>query len=207
MENSINYNQLMEKQIENIIKVCGEKSKPRLLLHCCCAPCSSACLERLNEYFDITAYFYNPNITDYTEYIKRYDELVRFLDEVYVDREDVHVYMEAHDSESFLHMARGLENEPEKGSRCRKCYELRMRQTAIYALENGYDYFTTTLSISPHKNAKWINSIGIMLEEEYGITFLYSDFKKKNGYKRSIELSGEHNLYRQNFCGCEYSRR
>ena len=200
---NVNYYMLMEEQLKNI-----EKSgcKRKLLLHCCCAPCSSHCLELLNKYFEITAYFYNPNITDNEEFEKRLNELKRFVKQVY-DENDVNTYWETHESERFLEMAKGLENELERGARCRKCYELRLDRSASFAKEHGYDYFTTTLSISPHKNAEWINEIGISLSEKYGIDFLYSDFKKKNGYKRSIELSAEYDLYRQNFCGCEFSRR
>ncbi len=198
-----NYYMLMEEQLKAI-----EKSgcKKKLLLHCCCAPCSSHCLELLSKYFDITAYFYNPNITDDAEYEKRLNELKRFVKQVY-NEENVNTYGEDHESEIFLEMAKGLENEPERGARCKKCYELRLDRSALFAKEHGYDYFTTTLSISPHKNAEWINEIGISLSEKHGIDFLYSDFKKKNGYKRSIELSTEYGLYRQNFCGCEFSRR
>lgn len=204
MDKITNYNRAMEDQLALLST---EKTKKRLLLHCCCAPCSSAVLERLKDYFSITAYFYNPNITDETEYMKRFAELERFVNEVYCDREDIDVYREESDSGLFHDVVRGLENEPERGKRCMKCYELRMRKSAIYAIEHGYDFFTTTLSISPHKNAEWINRIGVNLSEQLGIPFLYSDFKKKNGYKRSIELSAEYNLYRQNFCGCEYSRK
>ena len=204
MDKNVNFDRLMEDQLAGLP---AGKEKKKLLLHCCCAPCSSAVLERLNSYFYITAYFYNPNITAYDEYMKRFHELERFVNEVYHDRDDINVCLEQHDRDLFYDMTRGLEDEPERGKRCLKCYELRMRRAAIYGLEHGYDYFTTTLSISPHKNVQWINQIGINLSEELGIRFLYSDFKKKNGYKRSIELSAEHDLYRQNFCGCEYSRR
>jgi hypothetical protein len=203
MIKNTNYYNMMETQLSNITKN-GEKKK--LLLHCCCAPCSSHCLELLNKYCYITAYFYNPNITDEEEYIKRWKELLRFVDEVYTDG-SVDTYVEEHDRDSFLNMARGMENEPERGIRCYHCYELRMDKSAAYAAEHNYDFFTTTLSISPHKNAQSINEIGEKLAEQYKVDFLYSDFKKKNGYKHSIELSHEHNLYRQDFCGCEYSRR
>ncbi len=198
-----NYDIMMEKQIKEYDKY---KKKRKMLLHCCCAPCSSHCLEVLIKHFDITAYFYNPNITDYEEYIKRWNELLRFVTQVYKEHQ-VNTYLEEHDAESFLDMARGMEHYPEKGARCYKCYRLRMEKAAAYAKQNGYDCFTTTLSISPHKNAGWINEIGSELSEIYGIDYLYSDFKKKNGYKRSIELSAEYGLYRQNFCGCEFSRR
>lgn len=203
MVNNTNYYMLMEKQIEEYSRL---EEKKKLLLHCCCAPCSSHCLEVLHKYFDITAYFYNPNITDYDEYIKRYNELHRFVNNVYMDK-TVDTFLEEHDSRTFLDMAKGLEHLPERGARCYECYKLRLDKSARYAKENGFDVFTTTLSISPHKNATWLNEIGAMLSDEYGITYLYSDFKKKNGYKHSIELSEQYGLYRQNFCGCEFSRR
>ncbi len=203
MVKNINYYMLMEKQIEEYSTF---KEKKKLLLHCCCAPCSSHCLEVLHQYFDITAYFYNPNITDYDEYIKRYHELSRFVKNVYTDK-TVATFLEEHDSKSFLDMAEGMEHLPERGARCYECYKLRLDKSARYAKENGFDVFTTTLSISPHKNAAWLNEIGEELSDKYGITYLYSDFKKKNGYKRSIELSEQYGLYRQNFCGCEFSRR
>lgn len=203
MVKNTNYYMLMEKQIEEYT---GLDEKKKLLLHCCCAPCSSHCLEVLHQYFDITAYFYNPNITDYNEYIKRYHELSRFINSVYTDK-TVDTFLEEHDSQKFLDMAKGMEHLPEKGARCYECYKLRLDRSARYAKENGFDIFTTTLSISPHKNAAWLNEIGEEMSDKYGITYLYSDFKKKNGYKRSIELSEQYGLYRQNFCGCEYSRR
>lgn len=203
MVKNTNYYMLMEKQIEEYTRL---DEKKKLLLHCCCAPCSSHCLEVLHQYFDITAYFYNPNITDYNEYIKRYHELSRFINSVYTDK-TVDTFLEEHDSQKFLDMAKGMEHLPEKGARCYECYKLRLGRSARYAKENGFDIFTTTLSISPHKNAAWLNEIGEEMSDKYGITYLYSDFKKKNGYKRSIELSEQYGLYRQNFCGCEYSRR
>lgn len=203
MSNNANYYSFMENQLQDIMDAVPKK---KLLLHCCCAPCSSHCLEILNRYFDITAYFYNPNITDEKEFDKRYQELVRFVSEVYRDG-DVITYRENQEKELFYTMALGMENEPERGIRCYHCYKLRMEKTASFGKQHGYDYFTTTLSISPHKNAVWINEIGEELSKKYNIPFLYSDFKKKNGYKRSIELSAEHHLYRQNFCGCEFSKR
>lgn len=178
----------------------------KMLLHVCCAPCSSHVLETLQNQYEITAYFYNPNISGIDEYDKRIAELKRFVNEATFAR-NVIVHEGEYEPELFLELARGLEKEPERGSRCYKCYELRMRKTAEYAAEHGYDIFTTTLSISPHKNAEWINEIGERLSREYGIAYLYSDFKKKNGYLRSIQLSKEYNLYRQNFCGCEFSKR
>ena len=198
-----NYYTMMEEELK---KISDSGSKKKLLLHCCCAPCSSHCLEVLTDYFDITAYFYNPNITSDEEYEKRWNELKRFVHEVYQEN-GVESYLEEHESERFLEMAKGMEEEPERGIRCYACYKLRLDKSAAFAKKHGFDYFTTTLSISPHKNADWLNEIGEELGEQYGIMFLHSDFKKKNGYKHSIELSKEYNLYRQNFCGCEFSRR
>lgn len=178
--------------------------KEKLLLHVCCAPCSSHVLELLSEQYDITVYFYNPNITKESEYGKRIEELKRFVSEAPFAR-NVRVIEESYAPDDFFEMAKGLEQEPERGARCYKCYEQRMRKTALYAKKYGYDLFTTTLSISPHKNAAWLNEIGERLGAEYDIAYMYSDFKKKNGYARSIELSKEYNLYRQNYCGCVFS--
>lgn len=204
MQNA-NYYQKMETQLTRIDSENVQLGKRRLLLHCCCAPCSSHCLSVLAEHFYITAYFYNPNITDYTEYIKRFDELKRFVHEVYVDGVDVK--LAEHDPQLFLDMAKGMEELPERGARCYKCYKLRLEKSAAYARENGYDMFTTTLSISPHKNADWLNEIGDEMGHKYGVEYLFSDFKKKDGYRHSIQLSKEYGLYRQNFCGCEFSRK
>ena len=180
--------------------------KKRMLLHACCAPCSSHCIYVLNEEYSIDVLYYNPNITDSGEYEKRVAELERFLREAPF-AQGIEAIPGRYDPQEFYDMAKGLEHEPERGSRCYKCYELRLAETARYAKENGYDIFTTTLSISPHKNAAWINEIGERLSKEYGIDYLYSDFKKKDGYKHSIELSKEYNLYRQDFCGCEFSKK
>lgn len=182
------------------------EKRPKLLLHVCCAPCSSHVLETLNGEYDITVFFYNPNITEEIEYDKRFKELTRFVTEAPFATE-VKVVNGRYEPEVFFEMAKGLEEEPERGSRCYKCYEQRMRETAIYAKGNGYDIFTTSLSISPHKNAAWLNEIGERLSLELGIDYLYSDFKKKNGYARSIQLSKEYNLYRQDYCGCIYSKK
>ncbi len=197
----MNYNLEMEHQIENL-----DKENPTLLLHACCAPCSSAVIERLSEVFDITILFYNPNITDEEEYQKRLLELQNFVKKFKTKRK-VSVIEGRYLKEEFLEMSKGLEQEKERGKRCYYCYKLRLEETAKIAKEKGFDFFTTTLSLSPYKNANWINEIGKNLEEEYNTTFLYSDFKKKNGYKRSIELSKEYNLYRQDYCGCIYSKR
>ena len=194
---------IAQNQYKKAIEIAKAVPKgTRLLLHSCCAPCSSACLERLHEYFDITVFYYNPNIEDDEEYNKRKAEQIRFIKETgwaaYLDCE--------HEHEKFCEIAKGYENCPEKGERCRRCYELRMKKTAETAKELGFDYFSTTLSISPYKISRWINEIGYSLEGDLGVNFLPSNFKKEGGYQRSIELSGQYNLYRQNFCGCNYSR-
>ena len=180
--------------------------KPKLLLHVCCAPCSSYVLEYLSNYFNITVFYYNPNISSFEEYKKRLNEEKRFVKE-YPFKEEISIIDGEYDNERFEEEIKGLENEKEGGARCFKCYRLRLSKSAKYARDNNFDYFTTTLTISPYKNANKLNEIGSELEEEYGIKYLYSDFKKKNGYKRSIELSHEYNLYRQDYCGCVYSVR
>lgn len=179
--------------------------KERLLLHACCAPCSSYVLEYMENKYDITVFYYNPNITEAAEYGKRISEITRFINEAPFAK-NVKLIEGKYEPELFFEISKGLEKEPERGKRCYKCYELRMDETARYAKENGFDIFTTTLSISPHKNAEWLNEIGIRLSEKYGVDYLYSNFKKNNGYSRSIELSREYNLYRQNYCGCVFSR-
>lgn len=198
-------NRNYQKELDNIIANIPEGETPSLLLHACCAPCSSYCLEYLTRYFSITILYYNPNISEETEYNKRINECKRLISLLPVKNKVSFIEGE-YRPEVFEEMSKGLEDEPERGRRCYKCYELRMREAACVAADKGYDYFTTTLSISPHKNADWINEIGEKLEKEYGIKHLTSDFKKKNGYKRSIELSNEYNLYRQNFCGCVFSK-
>lgn len=195
----MNYDKLMEDEINSI-----EKENPTLLLHACCAPCSSACLERLGDIFKISILYYNPNITDKMEYDKRLDELHRFISKI-DSKNKINIIDGRYDTNEFDNIASGLENEPERGRRCYKCYKLRMEETAKVASEKNFDYFATTLSLSPHKNVNWINEIGEDLDKIYDAKYLYSDFKKKNGYKRSIELSQEYNLYRQNYCGCIYS--
>ena len=183
----------------------GERGK--LLLHSCCAPCSSYCLEYLRKYFDITDYFYNPNITNTDEYEKRAGELGRLISEYNKSGADSIEYVTGrYAPEEFIQAVRGLENEPEGGLRCVKCFRLRLYETAGYAAENGFDCFTTTLTISPLKNASVLNYIGQEAAEKFGIYFLPSDFKKRGGYQRSIELSREYNLYRQDYCGCVFSK-
>ena len=198
----VNYQLIFEKELQLISR---SGKKPRLLLHICCAPCSSYVLEYLSEYFDITLFFYNPNITSENEYNYRIDEAKRLIAEMPLTGK-VDFVPARYDISEFFAIAKGFENEPEGGERCFRCYELRLCETAVFAAENGFDYFTTTLSISPYKNADKLNSIGESLSEKYGVKYLFSDFKKKNGYKRSIELSQEYNLYRQDYCGCIYSK-
>lgn len=202
MENKINYQKELEKEIRkwSELEVC-----PTILLHSCCAPCSSYCLEYLSKYAKITAFYYNPNITDRAEYEHRVAELKRLIEEM--PMENKAKFLEgSYDLDSFYCIAKGLESEPECGRRCIKCYELRLRKTAEEAVKGGYDFFTTTLTISPLKDAQVLNKLGIKLGEEYGVRYLSSDFKKSGGYQRSIELSRNFNLYRQNYCGCEYSK-
>ncbi|MBO5935613.1 MAG: epoxyqueuosine reductase QueH [Clostridia bacterium] len=196
-----NYQLMLDNEIKLISK---GSEKPSLLLHICCAPCSSYVLEYLSEFFRITLFFYNPNITSADEYNYRIDEAKRLISEMPLPGK-VDFIAGRYDISEFFAIAKDFENEPEGSERCFRCYELRLRETAEFAKKNGFDYFTTTLSISPYKNAEKLNSIGSFLADEYGVKYLFSDFKKKNGYKRSIELSAIYNLYRQNFCGCVYS--
>ena len=198
----MDYNKEMEKIINNL------NNRPTLLLHSCCAPCSSHCLSILAPYFDITVFYYNPNISPSDEYYKRVIEQKKFIDTInnefgynikYIDYK--------YDVESFNKIAIGHENDLEGGKRCYKCYYLRLSETAIYASKDNFDYFCTTLSVSPYKNSNWLNEIGIELEKKYNIKYLLSDFKKREGYKHSIELSKKYELYRQDYCGCIYSKR
>ena len=181
-------------------------TKPRLLIHSCCAPCSSYVLEYLSEYFDITIFYYNPNIFPESEYTKRILEQQMLIQSMKM-KHPVSFLAGNYERARFYEIARGLEHLKEGGERCFKCYELRLEEAARIAKEIEYDYFTTTLSISPMKNAEKLNEIGSKLGERYGVEYLQSDFKKKNGYKRSIELSKEYGLYRQDYCGCEFSFR
>ena len=199
----MNYQIELDKTLNEIVK---NGNRPKLLLHACCAPCSSACLERLGDYFNISIFYYNPNITEEEEYNKRINEIKKFISE-FKTKYPIKLIEGRYDPNEFFEMAKGLENEPERGSRCYKCYKLRLEESAKVASELGFDYFCTTLTLSPHKNSNWINEIGQNLDKEYTSTYLYSDFKKKNGYKRSIELSREYDLYRQDYCGCIYSKK
>ena len=199
----MNYQKKLDELIEKLQK---NNAKPTLLLHACCAPCSSYCLEYLSKTFDITVLFYNPNIESEMEFNKRVDELIRFIDECR-SMEGVNLEILDYDNSEFYNAVEGLEDEKEGGVRCFKCYELRLRKTAEYAKEHNFEYITTTLTISPHKNSEKINEIGLKVADEYGLKYLLSDFKKNDGFKRSIELSKEYDLYRQSFCGCEFSKR
>lgn len=196
----MNYDLMMEEEMKDIT------SGTTLLLHACCAPCSSAVLERLGNVFKITIFYYNPNITNEDEYQKRLDEIKRFIKEIKI-KYPISLIEGRYNQNEFFDIAKDLENEKERGLRCYECYKLRISETAKVAEENNFSYFTTTLSLSPYKNSNWINEIGQSLNKQYQSNFLYSDFKKKNGYKRSIELSKEFNLYRQDYCGCIYSKK
>lgn len=200
-----------QKELEKILNGLDgqDHCAPRLLLHSCCAPCSSYCMEYLRDYFQITVFYYNPNITEKEEYRKRVQEEIRLI-EAYnrqESRRKIDVLEGDYEPERFLELARGLEACKEGGERCFRCYELRLRRTAELAREMGSSYFTTTLTISPLKNAAKLNEIGEALVGEYGVRWLPSDFKKRGGYQRSIELSKEYGLYRQDYCGCLYSKK
>jgi predicted adenine nucleotide alpha hydrolase (AANH) superfamily ATPase len=179
----------------------ADAPKPRLLLHACCAPCSSAVVERLAGSYDITIYFYNPNIHPHAEYVKRRDELERWCKEV----AGVKYVVAAYDAKNWMENIKGLEQEPERGRRCNRCFRLRLERAAEYARARGYAVFTTVLSISPHKRHTHINRLGMALGRRYGVEFYAANFKKQNGYKRSVELSREFGFYRQNYCGCVFS--
>lgn len=195
-----------QKELDKFVSQLQEEGRvPTILLHSCCAPCSSHCIEYLSQYFRVTVFYYNPNISYEEEYKKRVAEEIRFIKE-FPTKYPVEFIEGEYDTSKFYEIAKGLEDCPEGGKRCHKCYELRLRETAKLAKERNFDYFTTTLTISPLKSSVKLNEIGLKLSEEYDESYLLSDFKKKNGYKRSIELSKEYNLYRQNFCGCVYSR-
>jgi predicted adenine nucleotide alpha hydrolase (AANH) superfamily ATPase len=196
-----------QKELDNLIeKLKLECRRPKLLIHSCCAPCSSYVLEYLSVHFDITIFYYNPNIHPEAEYNRRVEEQQSLIRTMPLASK-VNFIQGEYKPEDYYDQVKGLESEAEGGERCFLCYELRQREAARLAAELGFEYFTTTLSISPHKNAEKLNEIGEKLDQEYGIHYLPSDFKKKNGYKRSIELSREYNLYRQDYCGCVYSMR
>lgn len=201
--NKRNYQRELDRLLD---RLSAEKKKKRLLLHCCCAPCSSYVLEYLYPFFDITVFFFNPNIVEEEEYGKRKQELVRYLSEIPYGREIQRMDAD-YQPQQFLQMAKGHEQDPERGERCRLCFSLRLSETAKAAAQGTFDFFCTTLSISPHKNADLLMAVGEKLAGEYGVPYLPSDFKKRNGYKRSIELSSQYHLYRQDYCGCMFSRQ
>lgn len=199
---NINYQKVLEKTLEENQK---NGKIPTLLLHSCCAPCSSYCLEYLSNYFYITVFYYNPNIYPDEEYKKRVEEQKEFIRK-FPAKYEISFLEGAYDKEKFYARTKGLEEVKEGGERCFLCYEFRLREAAELAKRLGMDYFTTTLSISPLKNAAKLNEIGGMLEQEYGVSYLYSDFKKKGGYQRSVALSNEYGMYRQYYCGCVFSK-
>lgn len=196
----------MNKTNEYFEKIILEKGSNRLLLHSCCAPCSSSVLEMLSEYFEVTVFYYNPNITDSDEYSRRKEEQIRFI-ESFNFKNKVDYLEGVWEPDKYSDLIKGHENDEEGRERCSLCYRLRLNEAAKVAKELNYKFFTTTLSVSPYKNAKLLNEIGLEVEREYGVTYLISDFKKNEGYKRSIELSKEYDLYRQDYCGCEYSKK
>ena len=197
----INYDRELEKIINNL-----DDKVPRILLHSCCAPCSSYVISYLYNYFDITIFYYNPNISPKDEYLKRKEEQIRLINEIKT-KNKLDIIDCDYDNDLYEKSIKGLENEPERGNRCTVCFNLRLNKTAEIAKKFNYDYFGTTLTVSPYKNSNLINEIGLDISKKYDINYLVSDFKKKNGYKKSIELSKEFNLYRQNYCGCKYSKR
>lgn len=199
--NKINY----QKELDKITASIDAGNPPRLFLHSCCAPCSSYTLEYLSNYFDITVYYFNPNISPKEEFDKRFAEQKRLIDSLPA-KNPIKLVLGKYNYDDFLQIARGYENVAEGGERCFRCYRMRLESTARIAKEQGFDYFCTTLSISPLKNSQKINQIGYEVAQKYGIKWLPSDFKKREGYKRSIELSKEYNLYRQSFCGCIFSK-
>ena len=197
----INYQKELDKLIADLEK---EGRVPSLLLHSCCGPCSSYCIEYLSKYFNITVFYYNPNIYPDEEYYHRVKEQQRFI-EAFPTKYPVQFIEGDYEKNRFYDIAKGLEHEPEKGARCHKCYELRLRRTAEVAREKSFDFFATTLTISPMKDSQVLNEIGIRISEEEGVAWLPSDFKKREGYKRSTELSAEYDMYRQDYCGCVFS--
>lgn len=199
----INFNEGMK----NILKSIDKNARPVLVLHSCCAPCSSSVIERLTSFFKIIVLYYNPNIYPKEEYEKRKSEQQNFIKTLNSEGKDIKFVELDYDSENYIQQLKGLENEKEGGVRCYHCYKIRMAKTAEYAKEKNADFFCTTLSVSPYKNAQFINEIGQELTKNFNVSFLPSDFKKENGYLRSIELSKQYNFYRQDYCGCIFSKR
>lgn len=202
MANRINYDREMQAVLDRLD---AENLRPRLLLHACCAPCSSATLERLAGHFELSILYYNPNIYPPEEYHRRENELERFVRDA--GYSGVPVVELPYAPREFYDAVKGLENEPERGGRCTVCYRLRLERAAQYAAEHGFEWFTTTLSISPVKDPVRLNTIGVELAEKYGLNYLQSEFRKRDGYKRSLVLSAEYGLYRQDYCGCEFSKK
>ncbi|HIX17256.1 MAG TPA: epoxyqueuosine reductase QueH [Candidatus Gemmiger faecavium] len=202
MANRINYDREMQTVLD---RLAAEDQRPRLLLHACCAPCSSATLERLAGHFELSILYYNPNIYPPAEYHRREAELERFVHDA--GYEGIPVIELPYEPQEFYDAIRGLEEEPERGSRCTVCYRLRLERAARYAAEHDFPWFTTTLSISPVKDPVRLNTIGMELAEQYGLNYLQSEFRKRDGYKRSLTLSTEYGLYRQDYCGCEFSKK
>lgn len=205
--NKINFNDMLNKKIAELQK---NKVVPTLLLHSCCAPCSSFVLKKLSPFFNITVFYYNPNISPKEEYEKRKNEEINFIKKLNETKEFNNTFQIKfldcdYDNSEFFNKVKGLENEPEGGKRCKVCYKLRLEEVARKAKLNNFEFFSTTLSVSPYKNSQLLNEIGKDLSEKYNIEYLFSDFKKENGYKTSIELSKENNLYRQDYCGCVFS--
>ncbi|MBQ9318716.1 MAG: epoxyqueuosine reductase QueH [Bacilli bacterium] len=198
----MNYQLKLEQLLEQIDI---NSPKLKLLLHACCGPCSSYCLEYLSKYFDITILYYNPNIYPDEEYHRRFNELKNFISQI-PHGNQIDILEVRYNPNEYYQAVKGLEHLGERSERCYACYKFRLEECAKIAKEQKYDFFTTTLSISPFKNAQWINEIGELLEKKYKVSYLYADFKKKNGYKRSIELSKQYNMYRQDYCGCVYSK-
>ncbi len=194
---NINFDELMTQEIKSL------KTKPSLLLHVCCAPCSSGVLDRLVKHFNVTALFYNPNISEQIEYNKRKEEFLKFNKSA---NYNIKILDTPHNAEHFITVSKGLENEPEGGKRCEECFKLRLTKTAQLAKKHKFDYFTTTLTVSPYKNSNLLNILGKKIGEKFGVKYLLSDFKKKNGYLNSIRNSEKFNLYRQDYCGCIYSK-
>lgn len=198
----VDYNKRMKEIIS------GLNGKPKLLLHSCCAPCSSSVLSTLQGYFDITVFFYNPNMDTEEEFVKRQNEEIRLIENL--NREngtDIKIVTCEYNKDEYLSSIKGLEECEEGGKRCERCFLLRLEKTCQQAKQNNFDFFSTTLSVSPYKNSETLNKIGHFLEEKHNMKYLYSDFKKEDGYKKSIELSKKYDLYRQNYCGCEFSRQ